>query len=148
MTYKVHLDGDNMRALLDRAGSEEPTRIDLFYINDDPATDRSAVRQLEIRVHGAEGSANDARLGRTVHDVTAFQSFSISAPIRTSGRTSPRTPTTIWLIDHLFVLVPAQEHGGPVSWRPFSRTIPQRQKAASFNMDEVLQKMKQAGGSK
>ena len=46
------------------------------------------------------------------------------------------------LIDHAFLLVPAQDYVGQflASFRQF----PQRQKAASFNMDEV---MSQLGGS-
>ena len=51
-----------------------------------------------------------------------------------------------WLLDHAFLLVPAQDYVGR-----FLMTFgdyPQRQKAASFNMDEVLAKLKESAGSK
>jgi arylsulfatase len=47
-----------------------------------------------------------------------------------------------WLIDHVFLLVPAQDVVG--QFISTFREYPQRQKAASFNLDEVLQKMKEA----
>jgi len=51
-----------------------------------------------------------------------------------------------WLLDHAFLLVPTQDYVGKflLTFRDF----PQRQKAASFNMDEVLAKLKEASGSK
>jgi C-terminal region of aryl-sulfatase len=47
-----------------------------------------------------------------------------------------------WLVDHVFLLVPAQAFFGA-----FLATLaeyPQRQKAASFKLDEVLRNMQQA----
>ena len=51
-----------------------------------------------------------------------------------------------WLLDHAFQLVPAQAFVGEflVTFKEY----PQRQKAASFNMDEVIEKLKESGGSK
>ena len=51
-----------------------------------------------------------------------------------------------WLLDHAFVFVPAQAYVGQflITFKDY----PQRQKAASFNMDEVLQKLKEGEGSK
>jgi hypothetical protein len=45
-----------------------------------------------------------------------------------------------WLLDHAFLLVPAQDYVG--QFLMTFRDYPQRQKAASFNMDEVLAKLK------
>jgi hypothetical protein len=45
-----------------------------------------------------------------------------------------------WLLDHAFQLVPAQEYVG--QFLMTFKDYPQRQKAASFNMDEVMQKLK------
>jgi arylsulfatase len=47
------------------------------------------------------------------------------------------------LIDHVFLLVPAQEYVG--QFLMTFEDYPQRQKAASFNMDEVFQKLKESG---
>ena len=48
-----------------------------------------------------------------------------------------------WLIDHGFLLVPAQDYVS--QFLMTFRDYPQRQKAASFNRDEVLQKRREAG---
>ncbi len=47
-----------------------------------------------------------------------------------------------WLLDHAFPLVPAQAYVG--KFLETFKDYPQRQKAASFNMDEVFAKMKEA----
>jgi hypothetical protein len=51
-----------------------------------------------------------------------------------------------WVIDHIFLFVPAQDYVG--KFLMTFRDYPQRQKAASFNLDEVLQKLKEHGGGK
>ncbi|MCK7471401.1 MAG: sulfatase-like hydrolase/transferase [Desulfomicrobium escambiense] len=93
MTYKVHLDGDNLVPYLTGQVDEEPAGIVPLHQRR-PATDRPALRQLEVRVHGAAGAGNAAHLGGAVHHACGCRRSSISAPTRTSGRTSPRTPTT------------------------------------------------------
>jgi arylsulfatase len=50
-----------------------------------------------------------------------------------------------WSLDHSFLLVPAQAYVGQFMMN--FKEYPQRQKAASFNMDEVLQKLKESSGS-
>src|SRR5262249_50261402 len=51
-----------------------------------------------------------------------------------------------WLFDHVFVLVPAQAFVG--QFLATFKEYPQRQKAASFNLDEVLKKMQEQGGGR
>ena len=51
-----------------------------------------------------------------------------------------------WLIDHVFLLVPAQAY--VAQFLATFKEYPQRQKAASFNLDEILDKMKEGAGSK
>ena len=46
-----------------------------------------------------------------------------------------------WLMDHVFALVPAQAFVN--QFLMTFKDYPQRQKAASFNMDEVLAKLKE-----
>ena len=50
-----------------------------------------------------------------------------------------------WLIDHVFLLVPAQDYVG--KFLMTFKEYPQRQKAASFNLDEVMQKLRRAAGA-
>jgi hypothetical protein len=51
-----------------------------------------------------------------------------------------------WLLDHAFLLVPAQDYVG--QFLMTFKDYPPRQKAASFNLDEVMQKIQESGGSK
>ena len=46
-----------------------------------------------------------------------------------------------WLMDHAFLLVPAQDYVG--QFLATFRDFPQRQKAASFNLDEIMAKLKE-----
>ena len=48
-------------------------------------------------------------------------------------------------LDHAFLRVPAQAYVG--QFLMTFKDYPQRQKAASFNMDEVFAKLKESGGS-
>ena len=45
-------------------------------------------------------------------------------------------------MDHAFLLVPAQDYVG--QFLATFRDFPQRQKAASFNLDEIMAKLKEA----
>jgi arylsulfatase len=51
-----------------------------------------------------------------------------------------------WLIDHIFFLVPAQQYVG--EFLMTFKEFPPRQKAASFTVDQVMQKLTESGGSK
>ena len=50
-----------------------------------------------------------------------------------------------WTVDHVFLLVPAQAYVG--GFLATFKDFPQRQKADSFNLDDVLRKMKENQGS-
>ena len=47
-----------------------------------------------------------------------------------------------WFVNHVFLLVPAQAFVG--EFLQTFREYPQRQKAASFNLDDVLRKMQES----
>ena len=44
-----------------------------------------------------------------------------------------------WLLDHAFLVVPAQDYVG--QFLASLKEYPQRQKASSFNLDEVMSKL-------
>jgi hypothetical protein len=50
-----------------------------------------------------------------------------------------------WILEHVFLLVPAQAFVG--NFLTTFKDFPPRQKAASFNLDEVLKKMQEGGGN-
>jgi arylsulfatase len=61
---------------------------------------------------------------------------------------SYRTSNTYydWVIDRVFFLVPAQQYVG--KFLATFKEFPPRQKPASFSIDQVMEKMLEAGGSK
>ena len=50
-----------------------------------------------------------------------------------------------WMIDRAYLLVPAQAYVG--QFLATFKDYPPRQKAASFSLDKVLEKLAQGGGS-
>ena len=51
-----------------------------------------------------------------------------------------------WFLDHVFLMVPAQDYVG--EFLATFKEYPQRQKAASFNLDEVLKTLQESAVSK
>jgi hypothetical protein len=51
-----------------------------------------------------------------------------------------------WLLEHAFVFVPSQAYVG--NFLTSFKDYPPRQKAASFNLDEVMKSMENGGASK
>ena len=51
-----------------------------------------------------------------------------------------------WLIDRAYLLVPAQDYVG--EFLATFQEFPPRQKAASFSLEQVMEKLQQGGGSK
>ena len=92
MTYKVHLDGDNLVPYPDRT-SAGAARGSLFYVDDDPATDGPALRQLEAGVHRARAPEHCAS-GLSRSPTCGCRRSSICEPTPTSAPTSRPTPTT------------------------------------------------------
>ena len=51
-----------------------------------------------------------------------------------------------WVIDRIYLMVPAQAYVG--KFLETFRAYPPRMKAASFSLDQVMEKLKAGGGSK
>ncbi len=144
MTYKVHLDGDNLVPYLTGQVAKSP-RDSFLYINDDQQLtglryDNWKIVFMEQRVEGT-------------FRIWSEPFVTLRVPKIFNLRTDPYERADItsntyydWIIDHAFVFVPAQEFVG--QFLMIFKDYPQRQTAASFNMDEVLQKLKESGGSK
>jgi arylsulfatase len=142
MTYKVHLDGDNLVPYLTGQVAKSP-RQSFFYINDDQQL--TALRYDNWKTLFLEQRAPGTML------IWANPFTNLRIPKIFNLRTDPYERADVtsntyydWLIDHAFLLVPAQDYVG--QFLLTFRDYPQRQKAASFNMDEVLAKLKEAGG--
>jgi arylsulfatase len=144
MTYKVHLDGYNLVPYLTGQTDKSP-RESFLYCNDDQQLtglryDNWKLVFLEQRERGTL-------------QIWAEPFVSLRVPKIFNLRLDPfeRADVTSntyydWLLDHAFLLVPAQDYVGQflMSFKDY----PSRQKAASFNLDEVMQKIQESGGSK
>jgi arylsulfatase A-like enzyme len=141
-TFKVHLDGYNLLPYL-TGETETSPRKEFFYFSDDG--DLVAMRfdnwKLVFMEQRVEGTLQ-----------AWFEPFvALRVPKLFNLRTDPferadRTSNTYWdwYIDRVFLIVPAQAVVGD-----YLRTFvefPPRQKAASFTIDQVLEKMQEAAG--
>ena len=136
-TFKVHLDGYNFLPNLTGQEAKSP-RVEYFYFSDegDLMARRYDNWKVAFAIQPAPGTL-EVWLKEFEHP---------RAPYIYNLRTDPFERATItsntyydWLIDHSFLLVPAQVlatfHG-----------YPPRQKAGSFTIQQVLQKMTQPQG--
>jgi arylsulfatase len=141
MTYKVHLDGDNLLPYL-TGQTEKSPRESFFYINDDQQL--TALRFDNWKLVFMEQQTPGTML------IWANPFTSLRVPKMFNLRMDPYERADVtsntywdWEIDHVYLLVPAQEYVG--KFLATFKDYPQRQKAASFNMDEVLKQLQDSG---
>jgi len=143
-TFKAHLDGYNMLPLLTGQTTKDP-RISFFYFNDD--CQLVAVRYdnwklvfMEQRVKGTMQLWQEPFVPLRIPNIYNLR----TDPYEMADVTS--NTYYDWILDHAYLLVPAQEVVGQfiMTFKDF----PPRQKPSSFNLDEVLQKLQEGAGSK
>jgi arylsulfatase len=135
--YKVHLDGYNFLPLLTGETEKSPRR-EIFYFTDDG--DLSALRYGDWKMIFLEQE-------RWATFRTWIQPFTeLRVPLIFNLRRDPyersyRTSNTYydWLLDHAFMLVPAQQY--VADFLATFKEFPPRQKAASFSLDQVMEKL-------
>ncbi|MBR0696152.1 arylsulfatase [Bradyrhizobium lablabi] len=139
MTYKVHLDGYNLVPYLTGQTAKCP-RESFFYINDDQQV--VGLRYDNWKIVFMEQRASGQLL------LWANPFTNLRLPKIFNLRTDPYERADVtsntyydWIFDHVFLLVPAQDYVG--QFLSSFRDYPQRQKAASFNLDEVMAKLKE-----
>jgi arylsulfatase A-like enzyme len=139
-TYKVHLDGYNLVPYLTGEVKKSP-RESFIYCNDDQQV--TALRYDNWKLVFME-----QRVPGTLR-VWAEPFVSLRVPKMFNLRLDPYERADVtsntyydWLLDHAFLAVPAQEFIG--KFLMTFKDYPQRQKAASFNLDEVLETLKQS----
>jgi arylsulfatase len=140
ITYKVHLDGFNLVPYLTGQAAKSP-RQSFIYINDDQQV--VALRYDNWKLVFMEQRANGQLL------LWANPFTPLRLPKMFNLRTDPYERADVtsntyydWLLDHAFLLVPAQDYVG--QFLATFRDFPQRQKAASFNLDEIMAKLKES----
>jgi arylsulfatase A-like enzyme len=135
--YKVHLDGYNLLSLLTGETDKSP-RKEIFYFTDDG--DLSALRYVDWKMIFLEQE-------RWATFRTWIQPFiELRVPLIFNLRRDPyersyRTSNTYydWMLDHAFMLVPAQQY--VANFLATFKEFPPRQKAASFSLEQVMEKM-------
>ena len=135
--FKVHLDGYNILPYL--TGKEEKSpRESIFYFSDDG--DLLALRYDNWKMHFAQ-----QRTPGTL-DIWAEPFTELRVPFIYNLRTDPYEKASItsntyfdWMIDHVYLLTPAQQYVG--EFLETFKEYPPRQKAASFSVDQVLEKL-------
>jgi len=144
MTYKVHLDGDNLVPYLTGQSAKGP-RESFLYVNDDQQV--TALRFDNWKFVFLEQQATGT-LRLWANPFTPLR-----VPKIFNLRTDPYERADItsntyydWLMDHVFLLVPAQVYVG--DFLGTFKEFPQRQKADSFNLDDVLEKMQDSSGAR
>ncbi len=141
--FKVHLDGYNLLPYLTGKEKKSP-RIEFFYFSDDG--DLVALRYDNWKMVFMEQRA----IGTL--QVWAEPFVPLRVPKIFNLRTDPyeradQTSNTYydWLLNHAFLLVPAQSVVG--NFLETFKEYPPRQKAASFTVDQVMDKLLQGIGS-
>ena len=142
MTYKVHLDGYNQVPYLTGQAQKSP-RDSFLYINDDQQV-------TGLRYDNWKFVFMEQRVEGTLR-IWAEPFVTLRFPKLFNLRTDPYERADVtsntyydWVIDHAFTFVPAQAF--VAQFLTSFKEYPQRQKAASFNLDEVMEKMKESRG--
>ncbi len=143
--YNIHLDGYDLTEHLKDPGNVPSPRKEIFYFTDDG--DLSALRYGDWKLIFLEQRVE-----------ATFQAWAepfvpLRIPLIFNLRRDPYERAQItsntyydWMIDRVYLLVPAQVYVGK-----FLQTFveyPPRQKAASFSLEQVMEKLQTAGGSK
>ncbi|TFH33442.1 MAG: arylsulfatase [Deltaproteobacteria bacterium] len=140
-TYKVHLDGYDILPVLTGKPKESP-RKEIFYFSDDG--DLTALRYQDWKLIFLEQRAQGTLR------VWAEPFTPLRIPLIFNLRRDPYERSQItsntyydWLLDRAFLLVPAQAYVG--KFLQTFQEFPPRQKAASFTLDQVMEKIKSPG---
>ncbi len=138
-TFKVHLDGYNLLPYLTGKEKRSP-REEFLYFNDDG--DLTAMRYDNWKLVFAEQRAVGTMR------VWSEPFTALRVPKIFNLRTDPYERADItsntyydWLLDHAFVLVPAQTIVG--QFLTTFKDFPPSQKSASFSIDQVMDKLKE-----
>ncbi len=142
-TFKLHLDGYNFLPYF-KGDEEKGPRVEYFYFSDDG--DLTAFRYDNWKVVFME-----QRVAGTMQ-IWAEPFVVLRIPKLFNLKTDPYERADItsntyydWFIDHVFLLVPAQKLVG--EFVATFQAYPPRQKAASFTIDQVMEKLQSTGGA-
>lgn len=141
-TYNVHLDGYNFLPYF-KGETKKGPREEIFYFSDDG--DLTALRWNDWKLMFLEQKAYTT-LRAWIEPWTELRIPLIFNLRRDPYERSYRTSNTYydWLLDRAYFLVPAQAYVG--EFLATFQAFPPRQKAASFSLEQVMEKL-QTGGA-
>ncbi len=141
-TYRVHLDGYNLLPYLTGEAAKGP-RKEFFYFSDDG--DLTGLRYDNWKFVFAEQETPGTLA------VWANPFTHLRVPLIFNLRLDPYERANItsntyydWLLDHAFMLVPAQTY--VARFLATFKDFPPRQKAATFSIDRAMEQMKTPDG--
>jgi arylsulfatase len=141
-TYKIHLDGYNLLPYLTGKEVKSP-RLEFFYFSDDG--ELTALRYDNWKAVFAE-QRKEGTLA-----VWSEPFVKLRVPKLYNLRMDPFERADItsntyydWFLNHVFLLLPMQDYVG--KYLSSFKDYPPRQKAASFTIDQVLQKLQENTG--
>ncbi len=140
-TYKVHLDGYNFLPYLTGKDEHGP-RKEIFYFSDDG--DLTALRYQDWKLIFMEQRVE------TTFEAWANPFTPLRVPLIFNLRRDPYERSQLtsntyydWLLDRAYLLVPAQGIVG--GFLTTFKKFPPRQKAATFSLDKVMEKLTEPG---
>jgi arylsulfatase len=135
--YKIHLDGYDILPLL-TGETDESSRKEIFYFSDDG--DLTALRYADWKLIFMEQKAQGT------FRVWMEPFVPLRVPLIFNLRRDPYERASItsntyfdWMIDRAYLLVPAQAY--VARFLETFQEYPPRQKAASFSLDQVMEKL-------
>jgi len=142
-TFRIHLDGYNMLDYWTGKTGTSP-RVEFFYFSDDG--DLTALRYDNWKFVFMEQRAAGT-LQVWAEPFTELRVPKIFNLLTDPYERADITSNTYWdwMLDHAFMLVPAQTF--VAEFLATFKEFPPRQKAASFTVGDVLEKMISAGGA-
>ncbi len=139
-TFKVHLDGYDQRELL--AGTGPSQRNEIFYFDDNG--NLNAVRVRDWKAHFA--LPGDWLYAGPPLPLTFPRIVNLRMDPLEDNVSFNESPMALrWMVDKFWAFVPMQAVVG--YFLQSFKEFPQRQKSASFNIDQVLQRLQHGEGA-
>lgn len=143
--YKIHLDGYNVMDHLKDPQNVPSPRHEIFYFSDDG--DLTALRYDDWKLIFMEQRV-EATLQAWAEPFIPLRVPLIFHLRRDPYERSQKTSNTYydWLLDRVYILIPAQRYVG--GFLNTFKEYPPRQKAASFSLEQVIDRLSEGAGSK
>jgi arylsulfatase len=143
-SYKVHLDGYDITEHLANPQTVVSPRQEIFYFSDDG--DLTALRYQDWKLIFLEQRV-EATFQCWMEPFVPLRVPLIFNLRRDPYERSEKTSNTYydWMLDRAYMLVPAQAYVG--KFLETFQEYPPRQKAASFSLDKVMEKLQNPGGT-